>query len=400
MAGLAASTVYHAGFVLVSVIVAHALSWRDSADRPRPALFDARILGAVVASVVTFVLGTPFAVLDWRTFVTELGSTATVYGGGFWEQGAVYPITSLLTTMGRPIGLAAVLGLGYACLRLRPIDIILVSQPLFLVAFLMLFPTKEAHHMLIALPALSLLGALFLVDIASWCIRWPRARTAAVTLATIVLVAGPARQCLAISLRLSQPDTRSMAKKWVEENIPPGSQLVMDSGKYYLDSFGPPLRLSRWSVEQQIQRATPLDGELMARRDGSRRMGYAGEAEYFRQQLRTMTHASGYDVVRILHDVGSPSADVLLFDEYVEQGIDFAILSSYGSNQYVPGSETALRHPSKAAKYRKLYAAIEGHARLLREFKPSAEINGPILRIFELPNSAHANASTRPAVTH
>jgi hypothetical protein len=384
VAGLAASTVYHAGFVLVSVVVAHLLRWRDSKDEPGPALLDPRILGAVCAAFMAFVAGTPFALLDWRTFVSELGSTATAYRGGFWEQGTFFPITSLLTSMGRPIGAAAVLGLAYACVRRRPIDVILLSQPLFLIGFLMLFPTKEAHHMLIAMPALSLLGASLLVDLVTGSVRAPLVQAAVLAGVTVLLVAGPASEAFASSLRMSRPDTRSIAKKWIEENLPPGSRIVMDGGKYYLDAFGPPLRLSRWSVQQQIAKAEPLSGKMLARRDGSRRVGYAGEAEYFRQQFRTMNDDAGYDVVRILHDVGSPSADVLVLDEYLVQGIRYAILSSYGWGQYDPGSETSVRYPEKAAKYRKLYAAIQASGRLLREFKPSEKIGGPILRIYEL----------------
>jgi hypothetical protein len=396
VAGLAASTVYHAGFVLISVIVAHVLKWRDSRDGSRPALFDARIIGAVGASFVAFVLGTPFALLDWRTFVTELGSTATTYsGGGFWEQGTLYPLTSLGRTIGSPLGLVTILGLGYACLRFRPVDIILASQPLFLAGFLMLFPTKEAHHMLIAMPALTVLGASLLVDLIGWCIRHPLVQPAAIAVATASLVIAPATQSLASSLRMSQPDTRDVAKKWIEENIPPGSRIVMDSGKYYLGSFGPPLRISRWSVERLLSQVEPLDGEMIARRNGSRRIGYAGEVEYFREQLRTMDDSPGYDIVRILHDVGSSSADVLPLDEYLEQGIQYAILSSYGWDQYHPGGETAVRHPGKTTKYRNLYDAVETSGRLLREFKPSERIRGPVLRIYDLQNSSDVTALRR-----
>ena len=387
VAGLGASTIYHAGFVLVSIVVAHVLRWRDSAKNTSEVrLLSPKLLCAVVASFVGFVFGTPFAILDWPTFIGDMTSGAAMfYHGGFWDRGAFYPFTSLLTTIGRPLGFVALLGLGYALLRRRRADLILVSQPLFLAGFLMLFASKQPQHMLIAFPSLCILGASFLVDVVSWFIRPRILQSVALTVVTVSLLAVPARISFQESYRLALPDTRSMAKDWIEENIPPGSKIVMDSGKYYLSVFGPPLRPSRWTLEQFIYRAEVLSGENLARRDGTRRVGYSGEAEYFRQQLQTLDDQPGYDIIQILHDVGSPRADVLTLDEYLAMGVEYAIVSGRARNDYVPGSETAVRYPDKAARYRDFYQALEVHATLLKEFSPSGEVAGPTLRIYKLP---------------
>ena len=36
---------------------------------------------------------------------------------------------------------------------------------------------------------------------------------------------------------MTMPDTRVLAKDWVEKNIPPNSKVLMDSGKYYLGIY-------------------------------------------------------------------------------------------------------------------------------------------------------------------
>ena len=349
-------------------------------------LVSPRLLGAVVASLGAFVLGTPFAVLDWPTFITELRSSAAMYqAGGFWERGTFYPFTSLLATIGHPLGLMALLGLGYAVVRHRAADLILLSQPLFLGGFLMLFAAKEPHHMLIAIPALSILSASFLVDITSWLIRSRILQSLALILMTASLAVMPARTSFQNSFRRALPDTRSAAKEWIEESILPGSKIVMDSGKYYLGVYGPPLRLSRWTLERLIGRAESLNGRSLVRRDGTRRVGYSGEAEYFRQQLRTLGDEHGYDIIQILHDVGSQRADVPTLDEYVSMGVRYAVVSSYASRGYDPSGETAVRHPDKAAKYRNFYQALEARATLLKEFSPSDNMAGPTLHIYQLP---------------
>ena len=175
-AGLAASTIYHAGFVLISVVVAHVLHWLDLSRRnvSNERLLSPKLLGAIVVCFFGFLLGTPFAVLDWRTFIGDLTSSAgLVYHGGIWERGTFFPFTSLTKSMGAPVGFLALLSLGYALFRRRPADLILLSMPLFLGGFLMLFAVKEPHHMLIAFAPISILSASLLVDLTGWLIRRP-----------------------------------------------------------------------------------------------------------------------------------------------------------------------------------------------------------------------------------
>ena len=129
--GLAASTIYHAGFVLISIVVAHILGWRDHKTSGWGSLWSAKILIMFVASLATFVLLNPFAVLDWRTFIGDLTSHgAMFYSGGYWERGIFYPFTSLIGSIGGSLGYLAVISLVYVLVRRRSTDLILASQPL------------------------------------------------------------------------------------------------------------------------------------------------------------------------------------------------------------------------------------------------------------------------------
>jgi len=385
VAGLAASIVYHAGFVLVSVMLAHVLRWRDSSNKaPKVRLFSGKLIAAVVGSLLGFLVGTPFAVLDWSTFANDLTSSAAVYySGEAYHHDWAYPFTSLSTGMGVPLGFIALLGLGYALIRRRPIDLILFSQPVFLAAFFMLFATKESHHMLIAMPAVCLLGASLLVDVVTWCIRTQLLQPAVLVLTTILLVFNSARASFESSWQMTRPDTRTIAKQWIEGNIQPGSKIVMDSGKYYLSAAGPPLRVTRWTVEQFIARAESMKGESLAQRDGTRRIGYSGEAQYFRYQLQATDAQGGYDVVQILHDEGSVRPDVLTMEEYLAMGVKYAVVSKRAA--YAPSSEIARHWPEKAEKYWDFYESLRTRATLLHEFIPSSTVPGPIIRIYRLP---------------
>ncbi len=382
--GAAASTVYHAALVCISIAVAYLVDTKHSSGRRRAEF--GKLCAAGGAAVACFVIGTPFAVLDWQTFYSDLRSTGTLYyAGGFWEAGTFFPFTSLKDTIGQPLGVLALISLGYALVRRRPADLVFASLPLGLGMFLMLFATKERHHMLIAGAPLALLSASMLADAVDQLSVSRRTSGALLIVATILLVLGPARTSVLASHKLSLPDTRTAAREWVETHIPPGSRIVMDSGKYYLGLFGPPLPLSRWTLEQFIARGDSTAGGSIAVRDGTRRVAYSGESTFFREQLQvTSPGAPGYDIVQILHDVGSPRADVRSLEEYRALGAEYAIVSSYAWERYAVDADAARRAPEKASQYRSFYESLDVHTTLLRAFEPSADHVGPIVRVYKI----------------
>jgi hypothetical protein len=388
IAGLAASTIYHAGFVLISIIVAHVLRWRDSSSATQIQLLSPKILGAGLASFVAFAFTTPFAILDWSTFKGDITSTAAVFHqGGFWERGIAYPFTSIMDSIGWPVGFVCLAGLAYALVRRQSADIIILSQPLFLGGFLMLFRAKEAQHMLIAFPALCILGAVLIVDFISRLVRPQTLCVPVTTLSTILLLYAPAKESFQLSYRLTLPDTRTLAKEWIQRNVPPSSKIAMDSGKYYLSTFGPPLPLSRRTLEQFIARAEENTDGPLARRIGTRRVGYPGEVEFFRQELKTHDDQRGFDIVQILHDEGAPRPDVLTLKEYLESGTQYAVVNGNVASSYALNSEQDRIYPYKATKYRVFYQSLETNATLLKEFGPSETVQGPVLRIYRLQES-------------
>ena len=106
-------------------------------------------------------------------------------------------------------------------------------------------------------------------------------------------------------------------------------------------------------------------------------MAYSGEATYFQLQLNALGNQPGYDIVRILHDVGSAKIDVLSLKQYAEQGVQYAIVSSYAS-------ETN-------SKYKDFYESLREQATLIKEFRPSQKTTGPTLRIYQLRQPVRAS---------
>jgi len=371
LAGLAASTIYHAGFVAVSPVIAHllhVLHHREVKER----FWSPKLVILLGSASLAFVFTTPFALLDWRTFLSDLANTADLYyGGGAWEQGVVFPFTSLIEGFGQPLGLLVLLGLGYAVSRRAPANLILASQPLFLGLFLMAFRIKESQHMLVAYPALSILAGSLLADATGWLFaRAPRWRTIGLVAMSSGILLPPAWVAVVQSYAYTQPDPRTLAKEWVEQNVPYGTGIVMDSGKYYFGAFGPPLPPSRWTLDRLVERSRASSVLTDARRrQGTRRAAYSGEATYFELQRKALAGMPGYDIFQLLHDVGSFPSDFLSYEAYVQENVRYAILNEGLWRQYLPGEHAALQWPEKAAEYRRFYETVVRHGRRIKEFR-------------------------------
>ena len=114
MAGLAGGTKYNAGVVGLTLAVAHVFAWRWQSLRMAH-----RLIAAGGLALLTFLVTTPYALLDWRTFINDLRFNAVHYSSGnqgdfigrwqfggyarfFWNQG-LYPSGSIMVVFGLPL---------------------------------------------------------------------------------------------------------------------------------------------------------------------------------------------------------------------------------------------------------------------------------------------------------
>jgi hypothetical protein len=61
--------------------------------------------------------------------------------------------------------------------------------------------------------------------------------------------------------------------------------------------------------------------------------------------------------------------------------VQYAVVSSFTWERYSSSHDVA---EPKARRYRDFYQALEAHATLLKELRPSAELAGPTLRIYRI----------------
>jgi 4-amino-4-deoxy-L-arabinose transferase-like glycosyltransferase len=244
LAGMAASTKYNAGLIVLPIVVAHGLCWgRQSLVR------SARLAGAAAASLLGFVLGTPYALLSWREFAKGLIGQVAAYNDGsqgdirgawnvrgyvdfFWDVGLLAPgCIAVLLGVGlllwhnqrRKPGAPPYVGIP------RKAGLLWLS---FVVPYLLLLLAQSTHFLRNFIP-LFVLCMLPIGVAGAWLIAWigarvPRWRGLVAVAVLAVLLLPSAAQSLAYAQRLGRGDTRALMLDWLAAHVPPGARIAAE----------------------------------------------------------------------------------------------------------------------------------------------------------------------------
>jgi hypothetical protein len=233
-AGLATGAKYTTVVVAVAVIAAALLA--GTAWRQRAKLLGVAALGVAAG----FIIGYPNLLLNPAIFVKDISFLFARVGEGFegWrivpDNSALFYLDTLVWSTGLAAVILSGLGLIAALVRHRAEDLILISFPL---TYLVVMSLSQGHFGRYLLPILPLTTVL--IADTGWRVlpqlirrqRTPFAVKAAqpVGLAVLLLVFVPN---LLNSARfdwvLSQADTRTVAKRWIESNIEASSRIAVE----------------------------------------------------------------------------------------------------------------------------------------------------------------------------
>jgi hypothetical protein len=190
-------------------------------------------------------------------------------------------------------------------------------------------------------------------------------------------------------LYITKTDTRTLAKQWIEANIPTGTRIV-------LDEKGPQLLMSEEQLDTEIDRANKSDpdGQFTAhygRYLQYQRLAARNATSYYISEIRfpwwrTMEPDSGeYIISEQDRDTGNPlrPMNAKSLEEYRREGYEYFIVNSLRYGHYFKiGSERSKNFPTFYHFYHDLFR----EATLVNEFHPPKERRpGPIIKIFYLP---------------
>ena len=223
VAGLAASTKYNAGAVVIApLVIALAL--------PSPPMARVRLAAAVtLASVVGFAVLTPVVLIDPGVILNALHGQVLTYssragqtGGnsfGYWLDYLWSP------ALGPAFAIASVAGIVAAAVRRERTMVAILA---FTVVYFVIvsFPSVRFERNLIPLfPALAILTGVALADLVK------RRRLAITAVAVAVFAIGAATALAADvdnDLALMRPDPRTIALDWINANLPAGSRIARE----------------------------------------------------------------------------------------------------------------------------------------------------------------------------
>ncbi len=213
--GLAASIKYPGALLAVVVVAVYAqrVDWRDWRARVR----DLRLPTAAAASVGAFLAGSPFVVLSFSEFLRDFAAEAKHMRSGHLGFEAVQNHWGQLFNgvyASGGLALVALLVVGaFAFVRRRdPLGIALVVTTLTLFVFAGLSNVLFTRYLLPILPVAAIVAARGALALA-------RGRAAAAVALVVLACALPAFLDLHRLRLFTAPDTRTLARAWVDETV-------------------------------------------------------------------------------------------------------------------------------------------------------------------------------------
>ena len=220
LAGLAISSKYNVGLVVIPIGVAAFYRGREASSR---------LALAAAASAAAFALTSPYVLLRFGEFQRDMSHLENfLYRSGdlaLWDHlKLTFP-----HGLGWPLYVFSALGLARAVLRRRRSDVVLIS---FAVSFLALMSSARITFPRYVLPLAPLL-LVFAADLVLSLlerISSIKVRAAATAASAIVLLAPPLLDSSAFNRIAAREDTRLQAASFVAENFEPQTRILVCRG--------------------------------------------------------------------------------------------------------------------------------------------------------------------------
>lgn len=248
--GLAIAGKYNAGLIVVALIVAHWLNFG------RRGFMRKEIYLAGIASFIAFAITNPFSILDLPGFFKGLGMASAAQSSHAGMEGdTVAWYAEFLWGTESWLVLLALLQAARIALTRDKRGIVLLSFPVLYYAFINSFAVRNDRTVMLVIPYLDLLAALFLIFAYEKFIALRFSNRTAAALLMLVIVAmafTPFNHSFQNNLNLLKTDSRETARLWIENNLPAGSRILVEP-------YGPYVDPQRFVVEGVGITERPLD---------------------------------------------------------------------------------------------------------------------------------------------
>jgi 4-amino-4-deoxy-L-arabinose transferase-like glycosyltransferase len=247
--GFAVSSKYTAFVGVVPILIAHYKQSRNKRD-----WIDKNIITVLLVIPIAFFITTPYAILDYKTFLGALKYEAKHYSTGHPGCEAdgstsfyLYGNYLLRNGYGLFPTLFSVIGLIWLLRKDLWKAAILLSNPLFLFLLVGKYKVFFPRNIVALVPFLSLFSGFFIVTAYEWLtekifnLRKPkRMMLSANTLLIVVLIGSvymPTIKTIKYINNITLPDTRWVSIEWIKQNIARGSNIGREHYTPPLEEF-------------------------------------------------------------------------------------------------------------------------------------------------------------------
>jgi 4-amino-4-deoxy-L-arabinose transferase-like glycosyltransferase len=356
--GLAMSMKYTAAMLVFPLLTAHIFAkyasqqWLHAKTLPqeRPPAWNLFFI-TLLCALIAFLLTSPFVLLDLPAFINDFSferQHMQIGHFGLDETSSWYFYLQSLANklMGWPLVLLAVTGFIYlGIIRKRPWALVLTA---FLVPFLIAVASwamRADRYILPILPVALLLAGGMLSEIFTMkkLTQAPRRWRLGITAIVLIITAAPLIAAFPSHLNRLERDTRTLAKQWIESNIPSGSFIVMEH-------YGPEL----FGAKELTKLPSDVRQEILSR--------------------KIQTRLFAVQILPLLH---IPEQSGVYYDLSLYKDADYIITSDGVKSRYV-------KEPTRFPAHVAFYDGLDKNLRKTRVFRPQGG-SGPTLTVYKNP---------------
>jgi 4-amino-4-deoxy-L-arabinose transferase-like glycosyltransferase len=350
-AGLATGTKYNLGLLIIPGAIACWYVYRDQPAVHRGAALAAH-LGCRVAlpMLAAFLVSTPFALLDLRRFLADFAHQNQIVARGWLgfenvHNGYWYNLsTNLLGSLGLVLLGLALAGLLLALIRRTQADLILAPYVIVYYLYVSSWHELMDRYLLPIVPLLIVLAVRACLALASSPVRRRTVLVAAAAALLGTATVAPALASVSYLRSLNGPDTRTLAKTWIDRHVPAGSAIA-------LEPYGPSLvSLSQLRYYAEVGLTPP-----------------------------------SYRICNLPLPLPGTPDTVARLPYLAAHGIDYVVLSSAVDSRVLAARWT---YPTVVA----FYSDVKHDGRLIARFAPLRDVQGPVVTVYRL---SHVAPTTR-----
>jgi hypothetical protein len=380
--GCGIATKYNAGVLILPLSLAHCMRVENGLKKFRSAFLDKKYLGSLVMVLLGFLISCPFALLDFSNFyngfISQLFRTTTgSFGTDIHNPWFYYFRNAFPSSIGVGLTILGIVAFFYSLKRFKREDILLLAFICFYFVYLFKAKVGAEKYLLFVIPFWCILCARLLHDIIMWMDLTDIVRNALLFLCTIMLIIGPFSRGLYNDYLLTQKDTRTLAKEWIESNIPFGLKIAIDSGNFDIAKYNAPINASIDSLRkkyEELQDHTPAMWVSSAKKFG----------KYLQLKMQAQKE-KGYEIIRIVPSNHGVIDEKINLNEFSKMKVQYVVISSFVYKIYKDPWYQEL-HPKVANFYNDFYSSLDRHCDLIKTFDPLTETGpGPTIKVYKGP---------------